>query len=122
VDTRYGDWGKRWSVCLQSASTPCTQQHIPCLPPAVPPPGYVALGCLASNDVLQPPDITEMGCLHEGAVVEAHLGQCLMLCAAGNVWSVANCGATFVLAPPDAHWPSSVPYDLRLPVRGGGRG
>ncbi|KIY91741.1 hypothetical protein MNEG_16223, partial [Monoraphidium neglectum] len=55
----------------------------------VPPPGYVALGCVAAPGAAPPP-LKAAVVAHRLAVVEAPLGECALLCANGNLWSVAN--------------------------------
>ncbi len=83
----------------------------------VPPPGYVALGCVATSSPHEPPPLQHQACVRQEALVDARPGQCMVLCALGNLWSVANCGATLVVASHDAHAPAAPQLrDLRLPV------
>ncbi len=70
----------------------------------VPPPGYVALGCVAGARSAPPPPGL-VGCVAAAAVVDSRLGECLLLAERGNLWAVQNAGATFEVSPPEAHLP-----------------
>lgn len=83
----------------------------------VPPPGYVAMGCVASPGPLEPPPGRLVACVHERALVAATLGQCMLLCAAGNLWAVGNCASSLVCGTPDGHLPEGwLLRDLRSPL------
>lgn len=70
----------------------------------VPPPGYVALGCVAGA-ADAPPPLSLVGCVARGSVVEARLAECLLLTEGGNLWRVQNAGGTFEVSPRDQHLP-----------------
>ena len=75
-----------------------------CLWRPEPPPGYVALGCLATTEDKEP-SLTDVGCVHKAVCVESHLGQCLPLRAGAGagglaVWCVDNVAATWQTSPP----------------------
>lgn len=80
------------------------------------PAGYVAMGCVASSGTDEPPPTKLVVCVAEHVVVEARVGPCMLLCAAGNLWGVSSCASTFVVAPPDSHLPITPLRDLRLPL------
>jgi vacuolar protein sorting-associated protein 13A/C len=76
----------------------------------VPPPGYVSLGCVATSaspdmPAPLPPPLRAVGCVHERCVVETRLGECLLLCANGNLWEVQNAACTFDVSPAEGHLP-----------------
>lgn len=89
---------------------------------AVPPEGYVALGCLAAPGD-SPPSLTEMVTVHASIGVEAPLGSCLVLQEEkswrsleddmghltekpkANVWCIDNVGASFVVCSPEVGSP-----------------
>lgn len=98
-----------------------------------PPPGYVALGCVAvvaptsgaglgggagpapgAGDAPAPP-LRAVVVVHERAVVEALLAECMLLNANGNLWCVQNSVGTFEVAPADAHQPQ-VRFSVRTCV------
>ncbi|GFR52308.1 hypothetical protein Agub_g14845, partial [Astrephomene gubernaculifera] len=94
----------------------------------VPPPGYVALGCLAGEGigggeggstavVPPPPPLSAVGCVAERACVEGRLGECLPA-GEGDVrlWGLQNEGATFEVATAGTHLPAGPLYDLRSPL------
>ena len=68
-----------------------------------PPPGYAALGHVATSGGLKPA-ATQVVCLHESVAVSCALGECLQLRAGEDaeeaeevhVWNIDNAGATFV--------------------------
>ena len=90
---------------------------------AIPPEGYVALGCLAVHGD-EPPALTEMVAVHASIGVEAPLGSCLVLKEEkswrsleddlghltekpkANVWFVENVGASFVVCSPETGSPA----------------
>ncbi len=82
----------------------------------VAPPGYVSLGVIATDSISSPPSLDQVACVREEALIEARLGQCVMFSPTGNLWSVANCGSTLVVAPPARHTPRACLRDLRMPV------
>lgn len=71
----------------------------------LPPPGYVALGCVAGRRTVPPPPAV-VGCVAARAVVDARLGECLLLAERGDLWAVQNTAATFDVSPPGAHLPA----------------
>lgn len=85
----------------------------------LPPPGYVALGCVASLAAAGggrasapgeasgpvPPPLKSCVVVARQVAVEALLAECMLLCTAGNLWCIQNSAGTFEVAPPDAHKP-----------------
>jgi hypothetical protein len=82
----------------------------------LPPPGYVALGLLATPDGEEAPGIKSVVCLHAACVVEGQLGECLLSGGGGALWALQNGCGTFEAAPPGAHVPRVPLYDLRSPL------
>ncbi len=70
----------------------------------VAPPAHVAMGCVATTTA-SPPALKQVVCVHERAVVEAALAECMLLCANGKLWCVQNNVGTFEVSPPDVHPP-----------------
>lgn len=70
-----------------------------------PSPGYVAMGCLATCSAAEPPPLKSVVCVHEEAVTEARLGECIASSGDGNLWSLQNDVGTFEVSPPRAHVP-----------------
>ncbi|GLI59136.1 hypothetical protein VaNZ11_000961, partial [Volvox africanus] len=81
----------------------------------LPPPGYVALGCVAGSREAAPP-LAVVGCVAVRACVEARLGECLLLAEQGTLWAVQNAGATFEVSPAGQRLPAVHLYDLRIPL------
>ncbi|GIL84681.1 hypothetical protein Vretifemale_13310, partial [Volvox reticuliferus] len=81
----------------------------------LPPPGYVAFGCVAGSREVPPP-LAVVGCVAAHACVEARLGECLQLAEQGALWAVQNAGGTFEVSPPGQHLPAVHLYDLRIPL------
>jgi vacuolar protein sorting-associated protein 13A/C len=103
-------WPQRFELCWDAGDGLVLWRPIPA-------PGYVAMGLVASRSVTEAPDAQQVACVRSEALVEARCSQCVLLCAAGNLWSVANCGATMVASSPDAHHPPAHHLmDLRLPL------
>jgi hypothetical protein len=90
----------------------------------VPPAGYVALGCVATLGggggggggesgggaaaaAGEPPPLKSVVVVHERAVVEALLSECMLLCANGNLWCVQNALGTFHVSAGDGHQPQA---------------
>ena len=73
----------------------------------MPPPGYVALGCLAvpSEGDAEPPPRQACVVLAMQVAVDALLAECMLLSTCGNLWCVQNSCGTFEVAPPDSHRP-----------------
>jgi hypothetical protein len=69
-----------------------------------PQPGYRPLGCLATTDDA-PPGAKAVVCVHEHAVVEAQLGECLLCASSGSLWAVQNDVGTFEASVPGSHLP-----------------
>jgi vacuolar protein sorting-associated protein 13A/C len=111
----------------------------------IPPKGYVAMGCIAtmcntspspttiigpatpggkdtsrgdsgSSRDLQPPNVKEVVVVAQQVVVEATLGECMLLAANGNLWCIQNSVATFEVAPAEGHRPTGLLADLRSPL------
>lgn len=70
----------------------------------VPPPGYVAMGCISSMTTT-PPVTKAVVVVHQEAVVEALLQECMLLSPGGNWWCCQNNVGSFEVSPPDAHEP-----------------
>jgi hypothetical protein len=59
---------------------------------------------VATTDELPPP-IKACACVHERAVVEAQLGECLLAAGGGCLWALQNGVGTFEVSPPGRHQP-----------------
>eukprot|EP00798_Chlamydomonas_sp_ICE-L_P025166 gene25166-10797_t len=81
-----------------------------------PPAGYVAMGCVATASPDTPPSTKLVGCLHKRCVVEARVGDCLLLSSDGNLWCVQNSCSTLQVSAPEVHLPEVAMYDLRSPL------
>lgn len=87
----------------------------------IPPPGYVAMGCVASlatgragspssvrrqsSSGAVPPSRKACVVVARQVAVEALLAECMMLCTNGNLWCIQNSAGTFEVAPQEAHQP-----------------
>lgn len=70
----------------------------------VPPSNYVPMGCVATAGT-QKPDLKSVVCVHEQAIVEASLAECMLVAGEGNLWSMQNDVGTFEVSAPDTHLP-----------------
>ena len=68
------------------------------------------------SNSLQPPNVKEVVVVAQEVVVEATLGECMLLAANGNLWCVQNSVATFEVAPAEGHRPIGLLADLRSPL------
>jgi vacuolar protein sorting-associated protein 13A/C len=64
---------------------------------AIAPPGYAALGCLATPGSEAPPTHS-MACIHMSALVLCPLGECLARSGEGCLWAVDNGGGCFTFS------------------------
>ncbi len=69
-----------------------------------PQPGYRSMGCLATTDG-SPPGPKAVVCVHERAVVQAQLGECLLCASTGSLWAVQNDVGAFEASAPGSHLP-----------------
>lgn len=61
---------------------------------AIPPPDYVALGCMVTMGA--EPLMQSMVCVHRHVLVQAPLGECLVRTGDGCLWAIDNAAGTFL--------------------------
>eukprot|EP00892_Ulva_mutabilis_P007576 jgi/Ulvmu1/5190/UM021_0207.1 len=81
---------------------------------AVPPPDYVALGCMVTMGA--EPLVQSMVCVHRRVLVQAPLGECLVRTGDGCLWAIDNAAATFLCSENNDGLPCVSCFDLRSPL------